>query len=345
MFQEWQFHLTIKKLKHSIQMKSLKKYRNWLITLIISFAIIMCMTIEDIIHPEDPKVNSEIEIVVKIKLTPENDDNTRMVFAVLAPKSWNIAQSAQLTFTTTGYTKGDVINEPMTLVPASDMEPTTALNWPAAIQSKFGLMGNLGPVEWVVFQSQTTFIITDEDEKLITADVKIKLTTGPQNIKLFMGYLFSGKNRGFHNEYFKANAKSKVMTVTGGSNAMIDYTTVNLISTTPASYGWGDIFAINFQTVAGAVVTELNNADKVYLLGKVVYNNGAEVILNTTSEKTLMEKVGETSWQKYIYLKEFFGLPDDAVIDAAYVYFTNQDKSIIVRQTSGEDFVITETCN
>lgn len=304
------------------------------------------MTIESITHPENPQVNSEIEIGVNIKLTAENDDNTKMVFAVLAPKSWNIAQNAQLTFTTTGYTKGDVVNEPMTLVPASDVEPTTALGWPAAIQSEFGLMGNLGPVEWVVFESQTTFIITDEEEKLITTDVKIKLTTGPQNIKLFMGYMFCGKNRGFHSEYFKENAKSKVITVTGGSNAMIDYTTVNLISTTPASYGWGDIFAVNFQTVAGAVETELKDADKVYMCGKILYNNRTDsVIVDVTSAKTLMEKIGDTSWQKYIYPKEYFGLPDDAVIDAAYIYFTNEDKSIIVRQTSGEDFLINETCD
>ncbi len=328
-----------------IPMKRLNKYRNWLIILILPFAIIMCMSIESITHPDNPQVNSEIEIGVNIKLTAENDDNTKMVFAVLAPKSWKIAENAQLTFTTSGYTKGDVVNEPMTLVPASDVEPTTALNWSAAIQSEYGLMGNLGPVEWVVFESQTTFIITDEEEKLINADVKIKLTTGPQNIKLFMGYMFCGKNRGFHSEYFKENAKSKVITVTGGSNAMIDYTTVNLISTTPASYGWGDIFAINFETVAGAVETELKDADKVYMCGKVVFNNGSDsIMVDVTNTKTLMEKTGDTSWQKYIYPKEFFGLPDGAVIDAVWLYFTNQDKSIIVRQTSGEDFLITETC-
>jgi hypothetical protein len=327
-------------------MKNYNKFRNWVIILILPLIALMCMTIENIIHPDDPQVNSEIEIGVKLKLEPENDDNTKMIFAVLAPKDWNIAENAELSFTTSGYSRGDVQNESMTLVSGSDVEPTTAQPWSAAIQSEFGLMGNLGPVEWVVFESQTTFIITDEDESLINADVDIKLTTGSQNIKLFMGYFFCGKNRGFHEEYFTENAMSKELTVTGGTNPMIDYTSVSLVSTVPASYGWGDIFSINFQTQAGTVETELKGADKIYMLGKVIYANGTDsAVVEVINEKTLMEKIGETTWQRYIYPKDYFDLPEDAAIDEAYFYFTNEDKSIVVRDPAGGDFVITETCN
>lgn len=327
-------------------MKYIREYKKWLTIFLFSFFLMMCMTIEKITHPDDPKVNSRIEIGVDLKLTPENDDNTKLVFAVLAPKSWNISDNAELTFTTKGYTKGDVINEPMTVIPKSEIEPTTAQNWSSALQSEVGLMGNLGPVEWVVFESQTKFIITDEDEKLITANVKIKLTTGDKNIKLFMGYFFCGKNKGMHEEYYKENAKSKILTVTGGSNAMIDYTTVSLVSTTPQTYGWGDIFAINFETKVGDLETSLYEAEKVYLQGKVIYSNSSDsTVVDVISEKTLMENIDKTSWQKYIYPKDFFNLPDNAIIDKAYFHFTNEDKSIIVRDPSGNDFLIEETCN
>ncbi|MEL7586828.1 MAG: DUF4961 domain-containing protein [Prolixibacteraceae bacterium] len=327
-------------------MKRLNKYSIWTIAFVLPFILMMCMTIEKITHPDNPQVNSPIEIGVDIKLVPENDDNTELVFAVLAPKSWNIASNAELTFTTSGYTKGDVTNERMILMAATEKEPTTALSWSAALQKEIGLMNNLGPVEWVVFKSQTKFIITDEEEKLITAAVKVKLTTGSQNMKLFMGYFFCGKNRGFHNEYYKANAKSKVLTVTGGSNPMIDYTTVSLVSTTPATFGWGDIFAVNFETVAGVVETPLKDAEKVYLYGKAIYADGNDSsVVDVISEKTLMEKVGATSWQKYIYPKQFFNLPEGAVIKEARFHFTNEDQSIVVRNSSGSDFVITESCN
>lgn len=327
-------------------MKYLKKYKISIITVALFILVMGCMTIENIIHPDDPQVDSEIEIGVDIKLVPDNDDNTQMVFAVLAPKSWKIADNAQLTFSTSGYTQGDITNETMVLMPNTEIEPTTALSWPAALQSEIGLMENLGPVEWVVFRSQTTFIITDEAEKLINANVKIKLTTGSENIKLFMGYFFTGKNRGLHSEYYQANAKSKVMTVSGGSNALIDYTTVSLVTTVPSSFGYNDLFSIVFQSEAGAVETPLKGEDEVYIYGKAIFAEGQDsVIVDGISEKTLMDRIGGTSYQKYIYAKEFFNLPDNAVLTETYFHFTNKTQDIIVRQASGEDFLIMEACD
>ena len=205
-------------------MASLNFFKKLLILLSLPMVLVMCMTIESITHPDNPHVNSEIEIGVNVKLEPANDDNTKMIFAVLAPKSWSIADNAVLTFTTSGYTKGDVSDEQMTLVAETGTEPTTNLAWSTALENQLGLMGNLGAVEWVVFESQTTFNITDEEESLITANIKIKLTTGSENIKLSMGYFFCGKNHGLNGDYYQANAKSKILRVTGGSNALIDYT-------------------------------------------------------------------------------------------------------------------------
>ena len=236
-------------------MNRLNPYKRILAISILPFIFVMCMTIENITHPDNPQVDTEIEIVVDLKLVPENDDNTKMVFAVLVPQGWNIANNAVLTFTTNGYTKGDVVDEHMQLVGETEKEPTTNLFWPTALGNEVGVMGNLGPVEWVVFESQTTFNITDEDEKLITAKVKIKLITGSENIKLSMGYFFCGKNNGLNNDYYRANAKSKILRVTGGTNNLIDYTTdAQPISGEPGDYS---VFTVQnssseyFMEVAG----------------------------------------------------------------------------------------------
>jgi len=118
------------------------------------------------------------------------------------------------------------------------------------------------------------------------------------------------------------------------------------VATTPASFGWGDIFAVNFETVAGVVETPLKDAEKVYLYGKAIYADGNDSsIVDVISGKTLMEKVGATSWQKYIYPKQFFGLPEGTVIKEARFHFSNEDQSIIVTDSSGDDFIITESCN
>lgn len=330
-------------------MKRLKniKYRHWLAIFALPLVVVACMSIEEIIHPDDPKVNSEIEITVKVKVVTETDETARLVFAVLAPKSWNIAQSAKLTLTTDGYASQgypEVVGETMELMADTDLEPTTALKWSEAYQSKIGLMGNLGPVEWVVFKSKTAFIINDKvSTDPINGTVRIRFTTGSQNLKCFMGYGFCGMKSGFNSERYKANERSKVLTVTGGSNQMIDYTTVSLVSTVPSVFRYGDIFSVKFESVAGSTETALKGVEKVYLYGRAVYNGGQEAVVDAIGAATLMEKIGETTYQKYIYPRQFFGLPDDAVIEATYFHFTNEDGSIVVKDTSGEDFLVSQS--
>jgi len=120
-------------------MKNVNAYIKILIVFIVSFVLTMCMTIENITHPDNPRVNSNIEIGVDVKLVPANDDYTKMIFAVLAPKNWNIADNAVLTITTSGYTKGDLSDEQMNLVGATETEPVTNTLWPTALDGQFGI--------------------------------------------------------------------------------------------------------------------------------------------------------------------------------------------------------------
>ncbi len=258
-------------------MRKLNFFKKIIVLLILPMILVMCMTIENITHPDNPKVNSEIEIGVNVKLEPANDDNTKMIFAVLAPKSWGIADNAVLTFSTNGYTKGDVSDEQMTLVAETETEPTTNLAWPAALGDQLGLMGNLGPVEWVVFESQTVFNIIDEEEELITAQINIKLTTGTENIKLSMGYFFCGKNNGLNGDFYQANAKSKVLRVTGGSNELIDYTS-NLEPTT--------------EVLANYSVFSVQNDSSEYYLGvsgNVLFNEKYKDFSPVTQQEATLD--------------------------------------------------------
>ena len=61
----------------------------------------------------------------------------------------------------------------------------------------------------------------------------------------------------------------------------------------------------------------------------------AEKLMEDKVDKALMEAVGETSYQRYIYPKDFFGLPADAEISEIYVWFSNVDGSVISKD--GED--------
>lgn len=341
-------------------MKPLNRFKYWIMTAVALPLIgIGCMEIVEIIHPEDAKVNSDIDISVKIKFTAETDHRSEIAFAILAPKAWNIRENASLTLTTEGYVNqgfAEVVDEQMTPIPEGAIEPGTGLPWPDAYQSQIGLMGNTGPMEWVIFQSKTSFDVNDQREngkEPIVGTVKIRLKTGPQAIKCFMGYGWCSLNKGFDvggddgkgsNRRYKENEKSKVLTVTGGDLPMLDYTVESLVSTVPSVFGYGDIFSVKFSAVSGSTETALNGQEKVYLWGKAVYDGGKEVIVDEISDKTLMEKISETAYQKYIYPRHFFGLPADAEIEATYFHFTNEDRSIIVTDpASGEDFLVSET--
>lgn len=337
-------------------MKLMKKYKHLLSFLVVSFLVATCMTIEEVIHPDDPKVDSDINISVKIKIVAETDGSSKLTFGILVPKSWNVANNATLTLTTAaGFAANVVTNEPMALVGSGDKNPSDALPWAASFQSKIGVMENTGPVEWVVFKSATTFQINDQTagQKEVNGTVNIKIHTGGRAVKFFMGYTFCGEAYGFNDEkypddYVKA---SKILEVTGGDEPMMDFTADPAISFVPATFGFGDIFSIKYNEPHYVTEGGLKGGE-AYLIGKVSYEeNGVqkEKTVDETSSKTLMEKLGDmgqvTSWQKYIYPKEFFGLPKEAVVLGIQVHFTNKNKSIVILDNeTNEDFVVEETC-
>ena len=337
-------------------MKLLKKYKYWLSLMVFPLLVMTCMTIEDIIHPDDAQVNSDIDIIVKIKIDAETDGNSKLAFGILVPKSWNVANNATLTLTTVAdFAANVVVDEPMTVIASGETNPSDAQPWASSLQSKFGVLDNTGPVEWVVFESNTTFQIHDNrpEQKVVNGTVKIRLRTGDRAVKYYMGYAFCGKAFGFDGEKYPDSpvVASKILEVTGGDDPLWDYTAEPQISYVPTTFGFGDIFAIKYNEPHSVVEGGLKGSE-TYLLGKVRYSeNGItkEKNVDETSAKTLMEELGNmgqvTSWQKYIYPKDFFDLPEDATIIDIQVRFTNRNKSIVIvdNETEG-DFIIEATC-
>lgn len=337
-------------------MKLLKNYKIWLSLAVLCAIIVSCMTIEGIILPDNATVNSEIEILVKIKIVAETDGNSKLAFGILVPKNWNVAQNSTLTLTTIADFAGNVVtDEPMTVIGAGEVNPSDAQPWSASFQSKFGVMGNKGPVEWVVFESGTTFQIHDQipERKEVDGTVKIRIKTSDRAMKFYMGYTFCGKAFGFDSEKYPDPPviASTLLEVTGGEYPVWDFTADPPISYLPATFGFGDIFAIRYNELNSVTEGGLKGGN-VYLLGKVKYSDNGVVKdkeIDETSSKTLMEDLGDTglsnTWQKYIYPKDYFDLPQDAVILELGVRFTNQDKSIVMLDNETEDnYNVVETC-
>lgn len=316
-------------------MKSIKKH------ILASLAIIAtavlafsCMEILDIIFPENPQVNSEIEITVITRLNTETDETSKMIFAALFPKSWKAAENISATLTTSGYIHHgypDVVDQPMSLVSPSDLEPITQLPWVTAYQSKIGFMENKGDVEWVVFESEETFITHDvvSNKAPITGTVKLKVKTGPDNIKYFFAAGWASKRSGFgaNDGRYKANETAKVLEVKGGTGASYDFTVLPLVSTVPGVLRYGDMFSVCFESKVEEAETELFGTEEIYLMGEVTLNDGTVLKVDNVSDANLMKKKSDVSFYRYIYPSEFFNVPEGKKITDLRVYFTNRDRS------------------
>ena len=337
-------------------MKFIRKYKYYLSLVAVLFLVVTCMTIEEIIHPDNARVDSDINITVKIKIVAETDGNSKLTFGVLMPKAWNVKDNALLTLTTDAAFAGNkVTNEPMVLMSAADKNPTDGMPWSASFQSRMGVLGNTGPMEWVVFKSVTTFQINDNipDQKTVVGTVNIKLHTGSRAVKFYAGYTFCGEAFGFNGEKYPDEdvVEAKLLEVTGGDDPQMDFTADPALSFVPATFGFGDIFSIRYNEPNYIAEGGLKGGE-VHLYAKVQYREGGvekEKIVDEISDKTLMESLGNlgavTSFQKYIYPREFFDLSKDADILGIQVHFTNKDKSVVILDNETEDnFVIEETC-
>ena len=142
----------------------------------------------------------------------------------------------------------------------------------------------------------------------------------------------------------------KLLEVSGGDEPQMDFTSDPALFY-PGYFHFGDIFSIRYNEPNYVTEGGLKNGD-VYLYGKVLYLvNGVEKekVINQISTKTLMEPLGDlgavTSFQKYIFPREFFELPVDVEILNIQVHFTNMDKSVVVVDNeTGKDFLVEETC-
>lgn len=298
-----------------------------IVTAILAFS---CMEILDIIFPENPQVDSEIEITVVARLNTETDETAKMIFAALFPKSWKAPETISATLTTEGYIHHgypDVTDQPMKLVDPSEVEPITQLPWVTAYQSKIGFMGNKGDVEWVVFESEETFITHDvvSNKAPITGTVKLKVKTGPDNIKYFFAAGWASKRSGFgaNDGRYKANETAKVLEVTGGTGASYDFTVLPLVSTVPGVFRYGDMFSVCFETKIEDQATELYGATAIHLMGEATLDDGTVLKVDSVSDDNLMKQKGDVSFYKYIYPYQFFNVPAGKEIVDLRVYFVD----------------------
>lgn len=300
----------------------------WAAVAALPLLVIGCLEFDSISQPERALVDTEINVTAKLKVVPETDGTGRLVFAILAPKAWNLAQNASLSLTTLNYNslqgKPDVTDEALSLLSASDLEPNTQTSWSEAFKTVKGIGQNdpqtAADLEWVAWRSSTTFTIDDKvNKEAVYADVKIKMTVGEDPVTCFLGYSYCYDGYGLKAGENRDASEFRAITTYGA-----------VLATSPSVFRYGDIFAVQFAPKD----TSLSDASEVFLCGTAVYNNGQTAAVTAAEARNRMERISGKLFEKYIYPKQFFALPADAVIEELWFYFTNADGSLVV--TDGE---------
>ena len=327
----------------------MKKNSKLIVLAITAVALFVagCIKLTQVIMPSNVQPDSTVEIIVRGQVKPETGYGPEgLALAILAPKAWDIAHTAELTMTTknlqtlTGV--ADLNEEKMIDMSNEEMPKCTdaedlqykGMSCAAAYYAKNGDLGNVGgDVEWVVFRNGTTTVtVSDTRPNFIEVEVKIKLKVGPDPIKCKMAFEFFGAKEGWENVGFKDNLTVEEMVVGDGS---VNYLEYPLTSTTPEVWRYGDFFAVNFAAEAGGVKTALYGENDIYMCGTAVLADGTKVKVEKKDASTKMTRLDDVNYQKWIFPTQFFGLPNTTKLTDHYYYFTNKDGS---KTVSSNDF-------
>ena len=328
----------------------MKKNMKWGIAALIGTILVIagCIKLTDVIIPSKIDPGTTVEIHVKGQIKPETGYGPEgLALAILAPKAWDIAHTAELYMTTSNLQNltgvADLKEEKMVVISGEPMPKCTdeedkqyqGMSWSQAYYAKNGDQGNVGgDVEWVVFKNGTTEVTVDDTRpNYIEVDVKILLKVGDDPLKCKMAFEFVGAKEGWENVGFKDNLTVREVVVGDGS---INYLEYPLTSTTPDVWRYGDFFAVNFAAQAGDVKTALYGENDVYMNGTAILADGSQVTVEKRDNSTRMNRLNEKTYQKYIFPTHYFGLSNKTKIVDLYFYFTNKDGSKVVTSNDFE---------
>ena len=316
----------------------MNKNKRILVPLVLAAAaalVFSCIEFKSVVWSANPKANETIEVNVQVQVVPETEHNGHFILAFVAPKSWKVAETIKASYSATDVqVNGSLINiDNEEMVLAGDyIEPTTTMPYSSAMLSQYGVLGNTGPVEWIVLRGTTYINLNGGGVHPTTvANVKITFKAGPNNIKFFSAFATCLSDNGFNTDHDGEFiiSETQVIEVTGGSGND-DYTILHFVSTTPQTFRFGYYVSIEFVSAIGDEQTELYGESQVYLNGVCTLKDGTQ----HQGQKVLMTRSGDETYFKYIYPKSYFGVGENAQIESVNVWFTNADGSKIA--TSGD---------
>ena len=321
-----------------------------LFTLLIVFVVTGCLFIDsvDITQEVDGqlvdyakagtvatfKINGHIDV----NGDPRNDK--RLVVGFCAPKSWNLAQNAKVTYTENTFDP-DAGEQEMTFIPLTEQPSNKpGQSWSAALMQEYGQGTNiLEDMEWAAYWTKPYNGVPGHLEFTIY----IRVPVGTKNLRFKPGFFINSTDDNFSDSSdAKKYQEGGCFEVVEGEGLVTDFCSEHFNKTTPLTALQNDF--ITFSFVGGMGENKLIDADNVYFEATAIGSDGHRYTVNEKSAKTLMKRENQyvKTYNITLWPEGFFNIPEGTEITDIEYAFTNADGSISVTQ-SDDDFVMLGT--
>ena len=258
---------------------SQNKFKKLLVGLLIFPLVILfvtaCFDITGVTQPSTAKVGETITITVDVNYDSEDTDQNYkfLIFGMMAPKSWDIANNAVVAFSSSVNQSpdrpgsGNMIADPQDLTfwgnksKGSDGNET-GNTWTQDMNAILDIGENYGEVEWVAFRSENPI---DASQISVDGTITVTLTVGDGHTGAQLGYWIGSHNDGFKQEdsidSSTQDAESRFwdtgyasINITGAASGSTDLTGPAPTFTafiSPEGYLFDDIITVRFDAKEG----------------------------------------------------------------------------------------------
>jgi len=259
-----------------------------------------------------------------------NESNTnKIIIAVQVPKVWNPREDGVIQITYENVTADPGVYKDMEIIPLGTSPVSkSGLTWEQFLLNRFG--GDdpnvLDDMQWVAFISKESYTL-DNTRWHYTARIKVK--TGPENVKTKLGFCIYSENEGgreWDGDYlFYQIDWGDCLEVSGGEGDIVDFCELHFNQHTPGMANQNDI--MTFRYIGDIATNDLMNAGEVFLNSVAITTDGRRIEINEKTDKTKLMKESEfgLTYSKTFWPEEYYGITSSEKISRIEYYFTNRD--------------------
>ncbi len=267
----------------------------------------------------------------------ENHSGVHFVVGFCAPKGWNVAQNAKVTY------KCDLADDrsvelPMHVIPSGSLPKNGGgKTWVECLTQEYGVGPNvLDDMEWVVFQTDAGWDIINNQTPYYT--IYIRTNVGTKNLKCHIGFFVNHTDDGFSTsaDHKKMIFSPECFEVVEGQGMTTDFCNRHFNKVSPMSSLQNDY--ITFSFLGDVAPTELSKLGEVYFQGTAFTTSGKSYTVNTRDERTKMkrENTYSNNYNITMWPVGFFNVPITEQIDSIHYFFSNKEGSMAIGQSDDD---------